>query len=188
MVNFSKGDKVRVIHDNYRYNNGFPLSAYAIYPGDVGTVTKVCGTDLMIHFKISGRKEVVTYCNINDVERVLPKKIPLRLGDRYYCLMRPHHTCLGLISFTSSMDPEEWVECEVVEEHYQGFTYKVELRAVEPGYGKETFYVEDFRSLIDSGHIVPIVRNDMHVVKLEGWEHLCGAAYIVHTGTCICAG
>ena len=49
------------------------------------------------------------------------------------------------IVYKSNGTREKWVECEIVEERYkldQG--YKIELRALDEKYGKETFYIEDF--------------------------------------------
>jgi len=69
--------------------------------------------------------------------------------------MHPLENCLGLIFFKSSTSREKWVECEVVEERYKvDDGYKIELRAIEDGYGKETYYQCDFLGLLDAGYII----------------------------------
>lgn len=76
----------------------------------------------------------------------------------YFILMHPLEgivTPYGPIIYTSSSTREKWVECAIVEENYKlSEDYKIELRSVEPGYGKEAYYMEDFFSLQERGYIV----------------------------------
>lgn len=98
----------------------------------------------------------------------------------YFVLMHPLESVLGLMFYTSSNTREKWVECEVVEERYKvEDEYKVELRSIEPGYGKETFYQCDFNSLLQSGLIVKKTSDDQHVEEISWIEPLCGAANLV---------
>ena len=60
----------------------------------------------------------------------------------YFVLMHPLEGVAipgyGAIVFTSSNTREKWVECEIVEERYKlEDGYKIELKSVEDGYGKE---------------------------------------------------
>ena len=98
----------------------------------------------------------------------------------YFILMHPLENCLGIIFYTSSNTREKWVECEVVEEYYKvDDGYKVELRSIELGYGKETFYQCDFASLMKSGMIVKKDREDMHVEEITFMQPLYGCANLV---------
>lgn len=101
-------------------------------------------------------------------------------GSHYFVLMHPLENVLGLVFYTSSNTREKWVECEVVEERYKVEDgYKVELRSIEPGYGKETFYQCDFNSLMQHGSIVKKTREDQHVEEISWIEPLCGTANLV---------
>lgn len=106
----------------------------------------------------------------------------------YFVPMRPLHGVFGLFAFTSSMDRESWVECEVIENRYKvDEGYKVELKAIEPGYGVETFYQCDFKSMLDMGQIIRKSCDNQHVEELQWIEPLCGAAYLVHSGSFVVA-
>lgn len=100
----------------------------------------------------------------------------------YFVLMRPLHGVFGLFCYTSSTDREKWVECKIVEEEYKvDDEYKVELRAIEPGYGKETFYQEDFVSMLKCGNrIVKKERDTQHCEEVRGYENLCGGVFVEH--------
>ncbi len=90
----------------------------------------------------------------------------------YYVLMHPLEGFIlnGVeIRYCTNTTRAKWVECEIVEENYKfddGF--KIELRSVEPGYGKETFYTDDFISCLAQDRIVKKVPN-MECVE-ETWE------------------
>lgn len=91
----------------------------------------------------------------------------------YFTLMHPLEGCIipGYCSilYTSSNTREKWVECEIVEDTYKiEDGYKVELSSLEPGYGREKYYIDDFLSFLESGHIVKKVPG-MECVE-ETWE------------------
>lgn len=75
----------------------------------------------------------------------------------YLVKMHPLESCLGVIFIKSDSTEAKWVECKVVEERYKvDDNYKIELRAINTKYGKETYYQEDFMALIRSGDIIKI--------------------------------
>lgn len=103
----------------------------------------------------------------------------------YFVLMHPLEGVAipgyGAIVFTSSNTREKWVECEIVEERYKlEDGYKIELKSVEDGYGKENFYIEDFLSSLKSGYIVKKEPN-MECVEVEWEEPLTSYINLHHT-------
>ena len=83
--------------------------------------------------------------------------------------------------------PNEWAECEIVEERYKlDDGYKVELRAINPVYGKETYYQCDFEKLVEDGYIIKKTSDKQHVEELTWHEPISGSsAYYVHTASVI---
>ena len=80
--------------------------------------------------------------------------------------------------------PEVWAEFEVVEERYKiDDGYKVELKAVDPVYGRESYYQSDFDGLIDAGLIVKKTSDRQHVEEVTWMEPLCGSVKLVHTAS-----
>ena len=74
--------------------------------------------------------------------------------------MRPVRTYFGLISLTSSSDPEIIVPSKVTEERYKlDDNYKITLKSVYDGFGREHYYISDLESLISSGTIEFFVRS-----------------------------
>ena len=74
--------------------------------------------------------------------------------------MRPVRTYFGLISLTSSSDPEIIVPAKITEERYKlKDNYKISLKSVYDSFGKEHYYVSDLESLISSGTIEFFVRS-----------------------------
>ncbi len=106
----------------------------------------------------------------------------VELGKRYFLRMRPV-TLLPFAGwgFTSSTDPDPWVECEVVENRIPSSS-KVTLQSLCEGFGKEDFYREDFESLIKSGFIIEKTREDMHVEFVRWTEPLTPTVCIEHSG------
>ena len=104
----------------------------------------------------------------------------IKLGNRYFIKMRQ----LNLIpfigwSYTTTSDPEKWVECEVVE--IQG-NYKIKLKSIEAGYGSEEYYYYDFKSMVRSGYIIEKTRDDQHVELVKWFEELTPYVQIEHSG------
>lgn len=98
----------------------------------------------------------------------------------YFIPMHPLEGIDGLLLFTSSNTREKWVECAVVEECYKvDDGYKVELRALEPGYGKETFYQCDFASMINAGRIIKKERPTQHTEEVRWAEPIGGNNFLV---------
>lgn len=102
----------------------------------------------------------------------------------YFCLMQPIETFMGLISFTSSDTPREWVECRVDESRYKvDDNYKITLRALN-NCAYEHYYQDDFLSLIAGGFIVKKTSDKMHVEHVSFIEPIQGTiAYIRHEGS-----
>ena len=74
--------------------------------------------------------------------------------------MRPVRTYFGLISLTSSSDPEIIVPAKITEERYKlKDNYKITLKSVYDGFGSDHFYISDLESLISSGTIEFFVRS-----------------------------
>lgn len=85
-------------------------------------------------------------------------------------------------SYTSSATPTKLVECEIVEERYAiADNYKIELRSIEEGYGKETFYITDFCSLVKNGIIVEKTTEGQKPTFVEWYEPINNMAYLRHT-------
>lgn len=110
------------------------------------------------------------------MEKVIDKE------KHYFVLMHPIENVFGLIFYTSSNTREKFVECEIVEDRYKvSDGYKVTLKSIEPGYGWEHFYQEDFLSLLEKGIIVEKTSAGQHVEEIFWREHLCGDAYLEHS-------
>ncbi len=104
---------------------------------------------------------------------VYGKKRVIDKRNHYFVLMHPLKGAFirgfGPISFTSSSTREKWVECAIVEEDYKlADNYKIELRSIEPNYGKETFDLETFISFVDQDIIVK-KEPGMECVEIK-WE------------------
>lgn len=73
--------------------------------------------------------------------------------------MKPVRTVLGLISYTSSSDEDFVVPAEICEERYKvSENYKITLKSIYKGFGKEHLYVMDLEQLIDQGTVQFFVR------------------------------
>lgn len=102
-------------------------------------------------------------------------------NKHYFVLMHPLECFCG-IAFTTSTSREKWVECEITEERYKiDDGYKVELKSIEPGYGKEKFYQDDFKSMINKGFIIEKTSKNQKVKEIFWEEPLCGAAVLRHS-------
>lgn len=74
-------------------------------------------------------------------------------GVKFFVPMRPVRSVLG-IGYTSSSDPEFPVLCEIVTDRYKPEEeYKIEIKSVYEGFGKDSFYVSDFESMIRAGRV-----------------------------------
>ena len=105
----------------------------------------------------------------------------------YFALMRPVHTVLGLVSYTSTTDKEKWVECVVDEERYKvDDGYKITLRALDENYGIQHYYQCDFMSLMESGqHIIKKTSPTQHVELISTKTPLTDTTYLVYEGWAI---
>ena len=106
-------------------------------------------------------------------------------GAHYFVLMHPLEGMIipgyGALTYTSSNTREKWVECEIVEERYSLLdVYKIELRSIEEGYGKETFYIEDSLSSLKNGYIVK-KEPDMECVEVHWEEPLTPTVNLHHS-------
>ena len=74
--------------------------------------------------------------------------------------MRPVRTYFGLISLTSSSDPEIVVPAKITEERYKlKDNYKITLKSTYDEFGSDHFYISDLEMLISSGTIEFFVRS-----------------------------
>lgn len=116
-----------------------------------------------------------------------PNRYNLDKEGRYFVKMHPLDYVpipgVGVIAIgKSSSSREKWVECKIIEDRYKvDENYKVTLEAIEPGYGRETFYQSDFVSLMESGFVIKKTSDNQHVEKVTWAEPLCGLSYIVHS-------
>lgn len=110
------------------------------------------------------------------------------LNSHYFVPMRPLRGIPGLFSYTSSLDRLIYVECKIVEEEYKlKDEYKIELRALDPNYGKEIFYTCDFNSMLKTGYIVEKTSPKQHSEdKALYVEHLYGDAFLITIGSVVC--
>lgn len=54
------------------------------------------------------------------------------------------------IAFKSSSTPKQIVECEIIESRYKvSNNHKVEFKAVDPIFGKESWYIMDFDKVLE---------------------------------------
>ena len=68
--------------------------------------------------------------------------------------MKPVNTYFGIISFTSSNDPDFIVPAKIDESRYKiAENYKITLRSTYEKFGKEHFYISDLESMTESGTI-----------------------------------
>lgn len=74
--------------------------------------------------------------------------------------MRPVRTYFGLISWTSSSDSEIIVPAKITEERYKlKDNYKITLKSIYDGFGKDHYYISDLENLISSGTVEFFVRS-----------------------------
>ena len=67
--------------------------------------------------------------------------------------MRPVHSFMGIIGFTTSSDEEVVIPCKINTEQYDPFDgYKITMESMIKGFGRESFYVSDFVNLIRKGN------------------------------------
>lgn len=72
---------------------------------------------------------------------------------RFLVALRPLRKMI-FFAYTSTSDPEEMKLCRIVEERYKlSENYKVELKAEDTNFGKQSFYVMDLNSLLRQGQI-----------------------------------
>ena len=106
-------------------------------------------------------------------------------NSHYFLLMHPleHENIIPgiVLTYTVPGSRAKWVECEIVEDKYKiDEGYRIELKSIEEGYGKETFYIKDFISLLNEGFIVKKEPN-MQCVE-ESWnEPLTENVHITHS-------
>jgi hypothetical protein len=73
--------------------------------------------------------------------------------------MRPVQTVFGLISYTSSSDPEVVVPAEISEKRYKlEDNHKITLRSMYKQFGQEHFYLSDLNLMIERGTVQMFIR------------------------------
>lgn len=111
------------------------------------------------------------------------------LGKRFFLLSRPlEWDPFGIVCWKSRGigNPDIWAEFEVIEDRYKiKDGYKVELKAINPIFGRETYYQCDFDSLIKKGYIIPKTSEKQHVEVIEWMEPLWENVRTKHTSTIV---
>lgn len=99
-----------------------------------------------------------------DLDEIYPK---LDKNATYFIRMTPLHR-IPIIGWgmKCSDDEEKWVECKIIPENFG----KVRAIALDTTYGSEKYYVQDFESLLRSGHIVKKTSNNQKVKKIKWIE------------------
>lgn len=102
----------------------------------------------------------------------------------YFILMHPLEGFdIDGISFryVSNRTREKWVECEIVEDRYKlEDGYKIDLKSIEPGYGRESFYIDDFIQFLNNYRVFKKEPN-MECVE-ETWdEPLTDNVHVTHS-------
>ena len=89
--------------------------------------------------------------------------------------------------FAFSSHSDDWVECKIDDDTSCGdlFTlahgYKVNIvPAHDKRYAGHIFYQRDLLSLLQSGCFILKTGDGDHIEEKEGYEHLCGSAYLHH--------
>ncbi len=104
----------------------------------------------------------------------------------YFVLMHPYEitAVMGVVITTkSNLTRPKWVECVIDESRFKlSDGHRIQLTSLEPGYGSEVYYTDDFISMIKRGDAVK-KEPDMECVE-ESWKepltqnvHLCHSAY-----------
>lgn len=87
-------------------------------------------------------------------EKALIKEIKLEGVENiiFNIPMRQVHSFMGVIGFTTSSDEEVVVPCKINTEQYNPMEgYKITMESMMDGFGRKSFYVSDFVSLIRKG-------------------------------------
>lgn len=92
-------------------------------------------------------------------------KLAEEVGVENLCFlvkMKPIRSVLGLLSYTSSSDPDILMICEIDESRYKvSDSYKITLKSIEQIKGlrgSEHFYICDLQSMIRSGQVSVLIR------------------------------
>ena len=106
------------------------------------------------------------------------------MNAHYFILMHPleKQTVAGItITSTSLGSREKWVECEIAKDEKATNDYTIQFRALEEGYGTQTFYTQGIASLLEAGIIIKKEPN-MECVEETWAEPLTENAYLRHSG------
>jgi len=84
---------------------------------------------------------------------------------RFLVNMKPIRTYFGLISMTSSSDPDILMLCEIVEDkHKISDNYKITLQSIDQIdglHGREHYYISDLEMMIEQGSVKVLHLIDM---------------------------
>ena len=90
-------------------------------------------------------------------------------------------------SFILSENSDDWVECKIEGDTSAGDLYTLEhgykVRIVpvyDDRYAGRRFYQDTLLSMIKSRYFILKTSEDQHIEEREGFEHLCGDAYLRH--------
>lgn len=96
----------------------------------------------------------------------------------FFVPMRPLNGFMG-VCFTTSSNPEYFTECYIDESQYKvKDKYKITLRAINPTFGYNHYYICDLLSLIKSGCIF-IKRSETDRVEQFWYEQPIGGGFVV---------
>ena len=104
-------------------------------------------------------------------------------GKHYFILSAPVEPLPFLGLGMRSGDPRDqtWAEFEIIEDRYNRKDGdKVELKAIDPRFGRETFYQRDFEGLIEAGCIIEKTGERQHVEHIKWIEPLCDNIILVN--------
>ena len=106
----------------------------------------------------------------------------------YFIPLRPLHSCMGLVNYTTTNDEAHLVECRLKPYTFGEFAYKLRAEAIKnpDKWEAPTFYTNDFESLIRRGIIIEKKYNDMVVRKKKYYEFINENAIIVTEKEVVC--
>ena len=89
--------------------------------------------------------------------------------------------------FALSSYSDDWVECKIEDDPSAGDLYTLEhgykvniVPANDNRYAGYKFYQSDLLSMLKEGCFILKTSDEQHIEEKEGYEYLCGSAYLHH--------
>ena len=109
---------------------------------------------------------------LGEINRIGKNKI------RFFIPMRPIHSFSGFCSFTSSDDPEYLTECYIDEQRYKvEDDYKITLRAVNPLFSWQHFYLCDLERFINNN--IAFIAEEGEILEQFWYEEPIGGGFVL---------